>query len=94
MQGSQIISQIMKKLMNSGFKQVARNIFASANPEQMAMGMVDSYVKKNPNLAPVWEQAKQMAGAGNAKEKAVNMFKERGVDIEQVVDSTMKEINQ
>lgn len=94
MQGNQIVNQIISRLMNSGFKQVARNIFSSANSEQMAMGMVDAYVKKNPNLAPMWEQAKQMAGAGNAKEKAVNMFKERGVDIEQIVDSTMKEINQ
>lgn len=80
--------------MNSGFKKIVRNIFASANPEQMAMGMVDAFVQKNPNYSGLWEQAKRMAGSGNAKEKAVNMFNERGVDIEKVVDATIKEINQ
>lgn len=80
--------------MNSGFKKIVRNILASANPEQMAMGMVDAFVQKNPNYSSLWEQAKRMAGTGNAKEKAVNMFNERGVDIEKVVDATIKEINQ
>lgn len=94
MQGNQIINQIISRLMNSGLKQVAKNVLASANPQQMAFGLVDSYVKRNPQYAPMWEQAKQMAGAGNAKEKAVNMFNEHGVNIEEVVDGAMKEINQ
>lgn len=94
MQGNQIINQILTRLMNSGLKQVAKNVLASANPQQMAFGLVDSYVKRNPQYAPMWEQAKQMAGAGNAEEKTKNFFAERGVDIEQVVDGVMKEINQ
>lgn len=92
MQGNQMVNQIITKLMNSGLKQIAKNIFSSANPEQMAMGLIDSYVRKNPQYAPMWEQAKQMAGTGNVKEKAVNMFGERGVDIENVVDGVMKDI--
>lgn len=92
MQGNQIINQIIARLMNSGLKQVAKNVLASANPQQMAFGFVDSYVKKNPQYAPMWEQAKQMASSGNAEEKAKNMFSERGVDIEEVVDGVMKEV--
>jgi hypothetical protein len=78
--------------MNSGLKQVAKKVLSSTNPEQVAMKMMDAYVGKNPQYASLWEQAKKMAESGNAKEKAANMFAERGVDIDNVVDSVMKEI--
>lgn len=94
MQGGQIVNQIITQLMNSGFKNVLRNIFNSANKEQMAMNMVNAYVKKNPQFAPLWQQAQEMAGAGNAREKTKNFFSERGVDIEQVIDGVAKEIKQ
>lgn len=92
MQGNQIVNQIVQKLMGSGFKQIAKNVLSSANPGQVAFGIVNAYVNKNPQYAPLWKQAQEMANSGNAKEKATNMFAERGVDIENVVDGVMKEI--
>jgi hypothetical protein len=80
--------------MSSGAKQAVKKILSSANPEQMAYGMVNAYVSRNPQYAPLWKQAQEMAGSGNAKEKAVNMFSERGVDVEEIINGVAKEIQQ
>lgn len=83
------VNQIINQLMNRGLRTVLQNIMRSANPEQMTMAMMDRKFGNNP----MWQQAKQMAQGGNAKEKAKNMFGERGIDIENVVDGIVKEIN-
>lgn len=87
MQGSQI-NQIINWMLNSGLKAVIRNVLNSANPSVVAMRIMDNKFGNNP----MWSQAKQMADAGNAKEKAVNMFKERGIDIEALVNNTLNEM--
>jgi hypothetical protein len=70
-------------------KTAIKNVLNSTNPGVVAMKIMDSKFGNNP----MWTQAKQMANTGNAKEKATNMFKERGVDIEKLVNDTLKEIN-
>lgn len=93
MAGNPMVGQIIAILRNSGLKYMVKKILASANPEQMALGIMNAYVGKNPNLAPMWKQAQEMARSGNAREKAVNMFNERGINIDEVIDGIAKEVN-
>lgn len=92
MQGNQIVSQIISRLMNSGFKQILRNIFSSANPEQMAMGFMNQFVGNDPQKLKYWKMAQEMTSTGNAREKTKNFFAERDIDIENVVDGVVKEV--
>jgi hypothetical protein len=80
--------------MSSGLKKVAKNVLSNANPGEVAFGMINAYVKKNPQYAPIWEQAKSMAADGNAEQKAKNMFSERGIDVVDIVDGAIKEIKE
>lgn len=89
-------SQIISRLMNSGLRQVARKVFASANPERMALGMIDALVGNNQKYAQLWQQAKDMAFSGTeqeARQKARNLYAERGIDVNEIVDGVMKEVN-
>jgi hypothetical protein len=61
----------------------------STDPEKFAMRIMDAKFGNDVR----WQQAKKMASSGNVKEKATNMFKERGVDIEALVNDTLNEIN-
>lgn len=95
MQGSQMVNRMIAGLMNRGLKQIAKNVFASANPERMAMGMMDAFIGKNQKYAALWKQAKNMAFSGTeqeARQKAKNLYSERGIDVDEIIDSVMNEV--
>jgi hypothetical protein len=74
--------------MNKGLKSAIKNILSSTDPAAAAMKIMDVKFGNNPR----WQQAKQMAESGNAKEKAKNFFSERGVDIESIVNNILNDI--
>lgn len=97
MQGNLVIGQILSKLMSSGLKQAAKKVFASSNPEKLAMGMIDAMVGRNQKYSQLWEQAKNMAFSGTeqeARQKAKNLYSERGVNLDEVIDGVMREIRE
>jgi hypothetical protein len=75
--------------LNNGLGNIIKSILNSTDPNTAAMKLMDTKFENNP----MWAQAKKMASSGNAKEKAVNMFKERGVDIEAIISQTMNELD-
>lgn len=55
------------------------------NPQQM----VQSMIKKNPNLQAAWTQAQQLA-SGNKEETIEKICKEKGLSREQVISEARK----
>ena len=55
------------------------------NPQQM----VQSMIKKNPNLQTAWNQAQQLA-SGNKEEVINKICKEKGLSREQVVSQAQQ----
>lgn len=51
--------------------------------------MVQSMIKKNPNLQAAWTQAQQLA-SGNKEETIEKICKEKGLSREQVISEARK----
>lgn len=76
-------------LMNLMRKTAGNNplieLMSCKNPQQM----VQSMIKKNPNLQAAWNQAQQLA-SGNKEEVIDKICKEKGLSRDQVVSEAQK----